>query len=33
MFIDKAQFDASKDYFCLKREPNYNMENCHLSLS
>lgn len=32
MFIDKAEFDVSKDYFCLKREPNYNLENCFLCL-
>lgn len=33
MFIDKANFDISKEHFCLKREPNYNHENCQLELN
>jgi hypothetical protein len=33
MYIDKLGFDASKDFACLKREPNYNEANSELVLN
>jgi hypothetical protein len=33
MYIDKLGFDGSKDFACVKREPNYSDPNCYLMLN